>query len=241
MKRKKLLLSFLCAFLLLSALCGSICSAGAQTDSENAVLILSGNATVTAQADLCNFTGCIETAGNSLRDAEHSNAELCKKLRELFAPYGTMEEECCCVYPSYGQTGFTAVRNLRFSTEQIDQLDLLREKLAEAGITRMEGFAYICRDEKAKKAEALRLAVQDAREKAAALGSVGELIKIEEISCYPTCRTPLAGERTVTFTACVRALFARRPQAKAAPSMPETQGQSEADRAISPAQPQQSA
>ena len=58
---------------------------------------------------------------------------------------------------------------------------------------------------------------------------------------YNALRVTLAGERTVTFTACVRALFARRPQAKAAPSMPETQEQSEADRAISPAQPQQSA
>lgn len=173
-----------------------------------AVLVVTGTARVSAAADGCTFCGVIETVADDMNAASARNAEAAERVRAAFEGYGRAEEEYFSVHPMRG--GYTAVRRLRFYAQGTERTEEMRSALADAGVTSLEGAVPCCSDESAHRAEALRLALQDAQSKAAQLGCTGGLVRAEELCCYAAFGPSAGGE--VVFEATVRAVFARAPQ-----------------------------
>lgn len=219
MKKRLILAAFMACLIAVSA--ASVMSAGAQTaagaesgGAAGAYVTVTGTASVKAQADECRFYGSIEVAANDLNSAEKKSAEIFRRVAEAFEPYGTVRENDFNVYPLCGQTGYTASRYLSFMTKHTDKLGEIRSALAAAGITGLNGVTYTCTDDAAYENRAIALALENAREKAAALNAMGELIEVEELSCYP-CYYDNSGNPAgvVTYTATVRACFAEPERA----------------------------
>lgn len=127
----------------------------------------------------------------------------------------------------YESNGYTATRYLTFTTDKTDNMNEIREKLASAGVNRLDGVCYRMKDDSALKLRALQLAVENAKAKAAALGASGDLVKVEEISCYPTFRNCGDGkyDNGVTYTASVRAVFATFPKKEHEQKLPENKNE----------------
>lgn len=213
MKPKKLLLL---AAVLGIAVCigaGSICASAQEQPVGNACLTVTGCASVEAEADLCTFGGCVEAAGNDMRAAEEAAAALLRTVKDTFAAYGTVSEESSSAYPT-GATGYTAVKYLSFVTDKADKAEEIRAALAKTGVTCLDGVRFSCKEDGEYKLEALRLAIENAREKAKALGAEGELVHVEEQCCYP-CARGGTSDGKVTYTATVRAVFAKARHADA--------------------------
>lgn len=214
MKKKSLILlsAILCLTAVLSI--GSVC-AFADTDGGigSALLTVTGSAAVHAEADRCSFSGSIHAIANDMNTAEQKCEELAKKIREAFAPYGSVQEDCSNASPVHRQNGYNASKHFTFTTEQLDKLSEIRAALASAGLTCIDGPTFRCKSDEEYRAQALRQAIEDARAKAAALGSTGDIIGVEELSCYPGCREcrECDAKHCVTYTATVRVAFAALP------------------------------
>ena len=218
MKPKKFLIAAAVLGLLACIGAGSMCAFAQAQPVGDACLAVTGTASVEADADACAFSGCIEAAGNDMRAAEEACAEALRGVKNIFAAYGTVCEESASAYPSEG-TGYTAAKYLTFMTDRAEKADEIRAALAKAGVTCLDGVRYICKDDAAYKLEALRQAIDNARGKAKALGAEGELVRVEEQCCYP-CARGWNGAGKLTYTATVRAVFAKRPHADAQPETP---------------------
>lgn len=210
MKSKKLIAAVAALGLLACLGAGSLC-AFAQTPVGDACLTVTGTASVEADADACSFCGSIEAAGNDMRAAEEAAAEILRTVKDVFAAYGSVKEESSSAYPS-GPTGYTATKYLSFVTDKADKAEEIRAALAKTGVTCLDGVRYLCRNDQSHKLDALQKAIENAREKAKALGASGELVHVEEQCCYPCARSENKAGK-VTYTATVRAVFAKRPQA----------------------------
>lgn len=206
--KKKFLLS-LAVLAMIVVFAGSFLCVSADTQIGNANLIVTGTASVEAKADICTFSGSIRTVANDMNSAESKCEEIAAKVRDVFSEYGTVTECHSDVSPMYGQNGYTASKYFSFETEKTDSLPQIRGKLAQAGLNCIEGTAYSCKDDSEYRIQALQQAIADAKEKAAALGAVGELVSVEETCCYPSCYGPNGKitENRVIFTATVRAVF----------------------------------
>lgn len=214
MKKSKIIL--LTALLALVAAIGAG-SASAFAETENtgiAHMVITGSAEAHGKADECVLNGAVEVMANDMCTAESRCGEALKKVREAFQPYGEACENYYSAYPMYDKPGYIASCSLSFTTEKVDALQEIREKLTEAGVSRLDGVCFRLKDDSSLKAQALRLAVENAKAKAQALGCTGELLSIEELSCYSAFRECRGGENAdngVTYTANVRAIFATRP------------------------------
>lgn len=197
---------------ILACICTGSIFAYAQESVGDARLCVTGCASVEAEADLAIFGGCVEGMGNDMRSAEKACTERLQAVQKAFSSYGRVREEHSSAYPA--GNGYTASRYLTFVTEQTDKAEEMRSALAEAGATCLEGTRYLCRDDEKYRLEALEKAIENAREKAKALGAEGDLVCVEEQSFCPCARNEESAGK-VTFTATVRAVFAKRPQAKA--------------------------
>lgn len=188
--------------------CGTASSPeGEEGGIGGAVLVVTGTARVSAAADGCTFCGVIETVADDMSAASSRNAEAAEGVRAAFAGYGRAEEEYFSVHPMRG--GYRAVRRMRFYAEGAGKAEEMRAALAAAGVTSLEGAVPCCSDESSHRAEALRLALQDAQSKAEQLGCTGGLVRAEELCCYASFAPAAGGE--VVFEATVRAVFARVP------------------------------
>ena len=210
MKSKKLLLAAAVLGILACIGAGSLC-AFAQTPVGDACLTVTGTASVEADADACSFCGCIEAAGNDMRAAEEAAADILRTVKDVFSAYGSVTVESSSAYPS-GPTGYTTAKYLSFATDKADKAEEIRAALAKTGVTCLDGVRYYCRNDQTYKLDALQKAIDNAREKAKALGAEGELVRVEEQCCYPCARSEGSAGK-VTYTATVRAVFAKRPQA----------------------------
>lgn len=206
---KKKFLPLLAILALTAVLASGVLCVSADTQIGNANLIVTGTATLETKADLCTFSGSIQTVADDMSSAESKCEEIAIKVREAFSEYGTVTECHSNVSLMYGQNGYTASKYFSFETEKTDSLPQIREKLAQAGLNCIEGTSYACKDDSEFRIQALQMAIADAKKKATALGATGELVRVEETCCYPSCygRNGNITENRVTFTATVRAVF----------------------------------
>lgn len=66
----------------------------------------------------------------------------------------------------YQQVGFEAVRQVRVTLDDIDLLPVVVARIVQQGANRLDGIAYDLADRESVRHEALRLAAENAREKA---------------------------------------------------------------------------
>ncbi len=192
--------------------CTSVCAFADQTIGD-ADLVVTGSASLEADADFCTFSGSIHTVADEKPDAARKCEEIAAEVSKVFSEYGTATQCRFEVSPMYGQTGFAADACFSFETDRTDSIPAIREKLLQTGLTYIDGPVYSCKEDAQYRAQALQMAIADAKAKAEALGAAGTLVMVEETCCYPCCYG--AGgitENRVTYTACVRAVFRTQKQ-----------------------------
>ena len=151
-----------------------------------------------AEADGLVLFGGVEAAGESMQEASERCGQAAEAVRQAFAPYGEVEEESSCAWPC-GSSGYTAEHTFRFSCEDAGKAAELCRVLAEAGLRHIRALP-VCRGE-GMYGELLTAALQDATEKAQALGASGEPVRVEEFCC---CR---GEEGSLLLEARVRAVW----------------------------------
>lgn len=161
-------------------------------------IAVTGVARRQAEADGLVLFGGVEAAGESMQEASERCGQAAEAARQAFAPYGEVEEESSCAWPC-GSSGYTAEHTFRFSCEDAGKAAELCRILAEAGLRHIRALP-VCRGE-GMYAELLTAALQDATEKAQALGASGEPVRVEEFCC---CR---GEEGSLLLEARVRAVW----------------------------------
>lgn len=161
-------------------------------------IAVTGVARRQAEADGLVLFGGVEAAGESMQEASERCEQAAEAVRQAFAPYGDVEEESSCAWPC-GSAGYTAEHTFRFSCEDAGKAAELCRVLAEAGLRHIRALP-VCRGE-GMYGELLTAALQDATEKAQALGASGEPVRVEEFCC---CR---GEEGSLLLEARVRAVW----------------------------------
>lgn len=161
-------------------------------------IAVTGVARRQAEADGLVLFGGVEAAGESMQEASERCEQAAEAVRQAFAPYGDVEEESSCAWPC-GSSGYTAEHTFRFSCEDAGKAAELCRVLAEAGLRHIRALP-VCRGE-GMYGELLTAALQDATEKAQALGASGEPVWVEEFCC---CR---GEEGSLLLEARVRAVW----------------------------------
>lgn len=161
-------------------------------------IAVTGVARRQAEADGLVLFGGVEAAGESMQEASERCEQAAEAVRQAFAPYGEVEEESSCAWPC-GSSGYTAEHTFRFSCEDAGKAAELCRVLAEAGLRHIRTLP-VCRGE-GMYGELLTAALQDATEKAQALGASGEPVRVEEFCC---CR---GEEGSLLLEARVRAVW----------------------------------
>lgn len=161
-------------------------------------IAVTGVARRQAEADGLVLFGGVEAAGESMQEASERCGQAAEAVRQAFAPYGDVEEESSCAWPC-GSSGYTAEHTFRFSCEDAGKAAELCRVLAEAGLRHIRALP-VCRGE-GMYGELLTAALQDATEKAQALGASGEPVRVEEFCC---CR---GEEGSLLLEARVRAVW----------------------------------
>ena len=161
-------------------------------------IAVTGVARRQAEADGLVLFGGVEAAGESMQEASERCGQAAEAVRQAFAPYGEVEEESSCAWPC-GSSGYTAEHTFRFSCEDAGKAAELCRVLAEAGLRHIRTLP-VCRGE-GMYGELLTAALQDATEKAQALGASGEPVRVEEFCC---CR---GEEGSLLLEARVRAVW----------------------------------
>ena len=161
-------------------------------------IAVTGVARRQAEADGLVLFGGVEAAGESMQEASERCGQAAEAVRQAFAPYGEVEEESSCAWPC-GSAGYTAEHTFRFSCEDAGKAAELCRVLAEAGLRHIRALP-VCRGE-GMYGELLTAALQDATEKAQALGASGEPVRVEEFCC---CR---GEEGSLLLEARVRAVW----------------------------------
>ena len=161
-------------------------------------IVVTGVARRQAEADGLVLFGGVEAAGESMQEASERCGQAAEAVRQAFAPYGEVEEESSCAWPC-GSSGYTAEHTFRFSCEDAGKAAELCRILAAAGLRHIRTLP-VCRGE-GMYGELLTAALQDATEKAQALGASGEPVRVEEFCC---CR---GEEGSLLLEARVRAVW----------------------------------
>lgn len=220
--------------LLASVLCTGGVFAFAESGAENAFVVVTGSASVQGKADTCVLNGSIEIVANDMATAEQKSSQIFGEVQKAMQAHGTVNDSYFSIYPNCEGKGYTAYRSITLTTEHTDQVCEIREKLVAAGVNRLDGVCFRLKDDSALKTQALQKAVENAKVKAKALGASETMIRLEETSCYPEyrCDNGNGNDNSVTFTACVRAVFApalqerrERPAPERLPERPVEQPQ----------------
>ena len=170
---------------------------------------VTGTATLTVDADGCEFYGSLTAVAGTLEAAEEDSETAFRKICVAFAPYGEVTERSFNVSPTRAGKGYAAYRYLTFKARLTDNAAEMRSELANAGLTEISGMTYTASDDSAYRARAIALALENAKATAAAIGAKGRLVKAEETYCYPDGYSSVG---KITYTASVRAHFRKTPE-----------------------------
>lgn len=209
---KKQIILIIIATCLLAACVGGNLTASALSSpalDDLRSLTVTGTATLTVDADGCEFYGSVTTLAETLEDAEKNSTAALRKISVAFAPYGEVVERSFNVCPSHIGGGYTAYRYLMFRTDSLSSATEMRGELAAAGVTEICGMTYTSSNDSDHRAQALAMALENARSTALAMGTDGRLVKAEEMYCYPD---GCSSSGKITYTASVRAHFRKAPE-----------------------------
>lgn len=158
-------------------------------------ITLSGHGEVTAIPDIATVSFTIEKEAKTAKEAQEKVAEVEKKALEFLKTSGVEDKDIkassASVYPKYEYqykasympcndfgcpprgnnviVGYTASESITVKVRNIDDAGKVMQGLGEAGVSSMNGPEFAIDEEDALKAEARKLAIDDAREKAKVL------------------------------------------------------------------------
>lgn len=165
---------------------GAMTSVGAAyADADTAVL--SGRGTVLAPADTAIIHFCVETHAKKEDAAKARNDEIIETIRSLIGNSGILSEESFFSYEEPNSGRRSVSRCLSLTTSDVGSVPELTQKMIDNGVTGLNGVWYTVKDASAYEKEALRLAIEDAESKAAALGLTLRLSEINDYGCYRFC------------------------------------------------------
>lgn len=157
----------------------------AYEDTDTAVI--SGKGTVLAPADTAVIHFCIETHAKKEDAAKAKNDEIIEAVKALIGNAGNLSEESFFSYEDPSSGKYSVSRCMSLTTNDIDSVPALTQKMIDAGVTGINGTWYTIKNAAPYEEEALRLAIENAENKAASLGLALKLSEINDYGCYRFC------------------------------------------------------
>jgi hypothetical protein len=169
---------------------------GSTGSGEVNTITLSGHGEVTAVPDIANVSFTIEKEAKTAKEAQEKVAEVEKKALEFLKTSKVEDKDIkastASVYPKYEYqykssvmpcnefgcpprggnnviVGYTASESITVKVRNVDDAGKIMQGLGEAGVSQMNGPDFAIDEEDALKAEARKLAIMEAREKARVL------------------------------------------------------------------------
>lgn len=177
--------------------------ASAEANAKQYVITACGETSV--NADSATITVGVDTFSLTLADGESANTAAAEKVKQAFAPYGTVKESYLSAYPAYDKNGYNVNRTLQCFTEQVGSVGEILKVLTQSGISKICGITYDTKNIKTAEQTALKNAEANAVEKAAALAPNLKLAQLKEFSCFSCYSETCDGK--ITVQAYVEAIF----------------------------------
>ena len=154
--------------------------------NEADTVTVSGKGSVVVPADVAVIHFCIETHAKKESAAKMQNDAILTSLKALDIG-SQISEESYFSYEDPSSGRVTVSRCFSLTTEDMEGIPELTQSMIDSGVTGINGIWYSVKNKKPYEQEALRLAVQDAQGKAAALGLTIKLSEITDFGCYQSC------------------------------------------------------
>ncbi len=190
-------------------------TAAAQTDTavpQHPSVVAAGEGVVKRAPDRAWLTVTAESRAKNPRDAQKQNADLMaavlKKLRSSGLPEDALKTRGYDLQPEFDynngrQTlrGYVARNSLEVRVDEIGKVGEILDAAVASGATSVGQVRFDLKDRAAAEREALRLAVEDARQRAeaAAAGAglkIDRIMRIEEHRAQPMPPRPMVAFRT---------------------------------------------
>lgn len=171
-------------------------AAAGQQSRETALIVTSGEGLVQAAPDRAWITLTAESRAGNPREAQRRNAEAMRPLQDTLRGAGVpadairtiaydLQQEWDFVNNRRVSRGYVARNTIEIRVDAIERIGELLEIAVDTGATAVGGIRFDVKDRGRLEREALRLAVVDARAKAAAAaaaagGAVARVVRIEE-------------------------------------------------------------
>ncbi len=180
MKFVKMISAFLCVCIL------SVPFFTLPIDAEEGVTEASflGCASVLAPADSATVRFEVVTYATTMQKAQDANQRLTERISSAIAGFGTPNCEGYRTCESFSGSRFLVTRCLAVNTHRVQEVDALCQALIDAGASSVFEVSYQCTDLSTYEQEAMRMALDDAKRKAEALGITLALTEIQDLGCY---------------------------------------------------------
>lgn len=178
-------------------------------ETEKGTIQVTGQASLSVPADLVRIAFTVETEAPSAGEATEKNAALMEAvvaaLRGSSIPGLDLETYGYTLRPEYEVardgsgtrtiSGYRVQNNLRVSLPDVDAAGEILDLAVNAGANRVANLQFEATDTKSARMEALRLAVQNAREQAEAIASamgvsLGIALEVQGGVSAPNPRAP---------------------------------------------------
>jgi len=156
---------------------------------EARTIRVSGVGEVRTEPDLATLQFAVETTGATAQQAGRENADLMERVIQALVGAGVRREDISTsgysLYPEYASQarpgtdpptirGYRAMNQVAVRTPTLERLGPLIDTGLEAGANRLSGVFFELRDTRMAQSQALRLAVEDARNSAETIaGALG--------------------------------------------------------------------
>ena len=174
-----------------------------QTEDVNKYATVFGAGVVTASPDMATISLGVETQDQDLESAVDLNNTTVSAIVEYLTSNNIAEDDIktqnYTIYQKHYYTasprflGYQVSSNLEFVTNDLENISSLITGLTSLGANRLNGITFGCQDMKAYYNEALKLALEDATNKAKIL--LGENVNVADIeeqysyTCVPYSKT----------------------------------------------------
>jgi uncharacterized protein YggE len=172
-----------CVLLSLLCFCVAALPISAEESGYARVTVL-GNASVEAPADSAVIRFELSSYSRTVERARADNDARLLRVREALQAYGAVSEEGFYTRESFSGVRFCVTRCLSLTTERVDEMEAILSCLHTLGVDAISETAYFCKDTASYEAEALKLAVADAKMRASVLGCEGEPSEIHDLGCF---------------------------------------------------------
>ncbi len=205
-------------------------SMGMWGGSETRVITLTGQGEVQAVPDLANVSFTISKDAKTVKEAQAMVAEIEAKALEVLNNNEVEEKDIKTTNASFNPkyetkyvpcnqwgcpgnnsvvVGFTATESITVKVRNADSVGAIMEGLGTTGVTDLSGPNFSVEDEDALKAEARKLAIEDAKEQAEALAKdlgvrLGKVVSFNEDGFYPMPMYSAKAEMDVMITGGAR-------------------------------------